>query len=245
MEVHKPARMSGLLPTTHRVFRPAKIFSYARKVAAIALVSGRLIAIGQTTSASVPRVAQVDAESVIDRLAPNGVPPAALALGPDQKARAVRLLVAATRQETGLRRQLAFYLLATLGQDYQLDRDVLLRIWHGCVVKDFDHGCDENTGDMLIKLYGQGHKELLRSILAGCHYSDGALSEELYPFYTDRLEHSPNEFISALASFPPNEQSYICVQVGRDVCEQTGGGPTNGSYPRTMRTVLGNLVSCL
>jgi hypothetical protein len=140
-----------------------------------------------------------------------------------------------------LRKQLAIYLLATLGQDYQLNRDDLLRIWHGCVVKDFDHGCDENTGDMLIKLYGQGHRELLRPILAGCHYSDGALSEELYPFYTDQLEHSPKEFVSALASFRQNEQSDICIHVGGDVCEQTGGGPTNGSYPRTMRTVLANL----
>jgi len=226
---------------THELFRPAKISPFARMLAAMALCSVCAIALGQSLSANASRAGQVGSEDIIDQLATGGVPPATLTLRPTQKTEAIRLLIAAKQQEKGWRRQLAIYLLATLGQDYQLNRDDLLRTWHGCVVRDFDHGCDENTADMLIKLYGQGHKELLRPILAGCHYSDGALSEKLYPFYADRLEHSPEELVSALTSFRPNEQSYICVQVGSDVSEETGGGPTDGSYPKTMRTILNNL----
>jgi hypothetical protein len=241
MEIQKLPRVFVLLLSAHRVLHPLKMISYAKRLTAIALVSSCSIAIGQTSSANQPRAGQIVSEDIIDRLASGGVPPPDLKLRPTQKAEAIRLLKAAKRRDTGLRKQLAIYLLATLGQDYQLNRDDLLRIWNGCVVKDFNTGCDENTGDMLIKLYGQGHRELLRPILAGCHYSDGALSEELYPFYTDRLEHSPKEFVSFLASFPLNEQSDICIHVGGDVCEQTGGGPTNGTYPDALRTVLGNL----
>jgi hypothetical protein len=241
MEVQKSTRISVLLLGAHRVLCPLKLFTHIKTLAAIALVSCCSIVFSQTSSDNRSPEGRIGSEDIIDRLAPDGVAPSVLKLTPSQKAEAIRLLMAAKRQVIGSRKQLALYLLATLGQDYQLNRDDLLRVWHGCVVKDIDHGCDENTGDMLIKLYGQGHRELLRPILAGCHYSDGALSEELYPFYTDRLEHSPKEFVSALASFGQNEQSKICTHVGGDVCEQTGGGPTNGSYPRTMRTVLGNL----
>jgi hypothetical protein len=229
------------LLNAHRVFRSSNISSYARKFIAIACTSSCLIAISQTSSAKKPGTDQNSSADIINRLAPDGVAPSTLALAPAQKAQIIRSLTIAKQQETGPRRQMAMYLLATLGQDYQINRNSLLKIWQGCAVKNHDLGCDENTGDMLIKLYKQGHKELLRPILAGSHYSDGALSEELYPFYVDRLDQNQQEFISALATFHPSEQSQICVQVGNEVCEQSGGGPTDGSYPALMQTLLTKL----
>lgn len=183
-----------------------------------------------------------DAGNIVSELAPLGVPPPKLTLGPQRKAHAIRLLMTAKRTETGWNRQIVLYLLATLGQDYARNRDELLDIWHECVVGDFDHDCDENTADVLLKLFAQGHTELLRPLLAGCRHSDGALSEELYPFYSDQLTRNPTRFVSALDAFLPSEQKVICGDAGEAICEQSGGGPTKGNYPKEMRTVLNNLA---
>lgn len=150
----------------------------------------------------------------------------------------MRSLLAVQRREVGLKHQLATYLLAAIGSDYEVNRNLLLSIWRECVSNDFSHGCDENTGDFLIKLYGQGHAELLHPLMAGCKYADGALSEELYPFYLDRLSSETDEFLRSLARLPAPEQQKICERVGEEVCAESGGGPTDESYPQTMRNLL-------
>lgn len=223
------------------VWRLPKMFFCANLLAHIAFLTACTTLFGQPAKAGRPLLAQVGSGDIINELAPNSIPPSSLVLRSAQRTRAVRLLLVAKQQETGLRRQIAVYLLATLGQDYRDNLDELLRVWHGCVVKNLVQGCDENTGDMLIKLYQQGHREVLRPILAGCRHSDGALSEELYPFYADQLEHSSKDFVTALATLQLDDQVYLCTQIGRDVCEQSGGGPMNGSLPKAMRTVLANL----
>ncbi len=180
---------------------------------------------GQSTPASHKVVNPEDTEGILHQLAPEDVPPHALALKPAERTRAIRLLKAVKRDETGWHRQLAVYLLASLGQDYEHNRDELLRVWR----KDGDDG----TMELLIGLYEQGHKEFLQPLLAGYNGWNAAASEGLGGFYGNQLEKNPQDFLAALATFSPRRQLFLCTKAG----EADGGGIN----PKTERKVLTNL----
>ena len=201
---------------------------------AVLLFLADVAAIGaQTAPASGEAVSPPDRDAILLELAPGTVPLDELKPKPADRARAIRLLLAVKSQETGWNRQLAVYLLASLGYEYSQNRDELLQIWHHCVIKDFDEGCNEDTAMILIGLYRQGHEELLRSLLAGGRNSDGALSEEIFPFYAEELAHNPGDFLAVLATFAPKEQSYIC--------EWAATGDGGGMPPDVTHKVLRNL----
>jgi hypothetical protein len=148
-----------------------------------------------------------------------------LTLKPSEKARAVRLLIAVKRDETGWHKQLAIFFLAALGHDYERNRDELLRVWR----RDGDDG----TMELLRQLYKQGHKELLQPLLARYDGWNAATSEGLGGFYSDMLEKSPKDFLAELSTFPPERQLYLCTMAG----ETDGGGMSH----KTERKVLHNM----
>jgi hypothetical protein len=133
--------------------------------------------------------------------------------------------VAVKRDETGWHRQLAIYLLAALGHDYERNLDELLRVWR----RDGDDG----TMELLMGLYGQGHKELMQPLLAGYNGWNAAASEGLGAFFSEQLEKNPRDFLAVLATFSPQRQLYLCTAAGG-----TDGG---GMGPKTERKVLANL----
>lgn len=207
--------------------------SFGLLLAVFAFIAGTAIASAQTATASDDETGLVDPEGIVHELAPDTVPLDSINPKPANRARAIRLLLAVKSKNTGWNRQQAVYLLALLGHDYALNRDELLRVWRGCVEKIDGTICDEMTAMTLIGLYHQGHKEILRSLLAGCRHSDGALSEELGPFYAEQLVRNSKEFVTELAAFTPKEQRAICLLAGAE----DGGGMN----PKTERKVLANL----
>lgn len=189
---------------------------------------------GLTAPAQTEGIGVIEPKGILEELAPDGVPASSLKLKPLEKARAIRLLKSVKRNETDLdRKQLANYFLATLGHDYELNLEELLTVWRGCVTNDFGHGCNEDTADLLIKLRKQGHKGILRPLLEGWRYSDGALAEILGDFYGESLERNPKEFVTTLTRFPPKDQ--------KGICELAGGGDGGGMSPETERRVLTSL----
>ncbi len=198
---------------------------------AIVLLFCCTVGSGQTATAPDDETGLIDPQGVLRELAQG--PLDSLTPKPANRSRAVRLLQAVKRQNTGWNRQEAVYLLALLDNDYALNRDELLKVWHGCVFKEDNTDCDERTAMALIGLYKHGHKEILRPVLAGGRHSDGALSEALGPFYAEQLKRNPRDFVSILATFPPKEQSAICWLGG---AEDGGGMPPNDEHK-----VLANL----
>jgi hypothetical protein len=166
-----------------------------------------------------------DPEGILYQLAPDGVPPRSLALKPAERARAIRLLVAVKRDQTEWNRQLAVYLLAMLGHEYERNRDEILRVW--------EKNGDDGTMALLIRLYEQGHKELLAPLLARYDGWNAATSEGLGTFYSDVLEKNPQDFLAVLATFLPKRQLELCTAAGG-----TDGG---GMAKKTERKVLANL----
>jgi len=180
---------------------------------------------GQTEPANRNAVNRADPGDILKQLAPDDSPPRSLALKPADKARATRLLVAVKRDETGWHQQLAIYLLAMLGHDYELNRNELLKVWR----KDGD----DETMELLIRLYEQGHKEILEPLLARYDGWNASTSEGLGTFYSEQLEKNPRDFLAVLETFPPKRQLYLCTMAGG-----TDGG---GMGFKTERKVLANL----
>jgi hypothetical protein len=194
-------------------------------VAVLTSLLGWATALGQTSPDKSQWTNPADPGGILRRLAPDDTPPPSLALRPAERARAVRLLVSVKRDETGWHRQLAVYLLATLGHDYERNLDELLRVWR----EDGDDG----TMELLMGLYGQGHKELLQPLLAGYNGWNAAASEGLGTFYSEQLEKNPRDFLAVLATFPPRRQLYLCTAAGG-----TDGG---GMGPETEHKIFASL----
>jgi hypothetical protein len=180
---------------------------------------------GQTAPANHLGINPTDSEGILNQLAPDGVPPHSLALKPAEKARAIRLLVAVKRDETEWHRLLAIYLLATLGYEYERNRDELVRIWQS--------SDDDGTMELITDLYEQGHKELLRSLMARGNGENVSTSEGWGYFLGDQIEKNPRDFLAALAKFSSNKQLMLCTCAG----QQDGGGMA----PETERKVIAKL----
>lgn len=194
-------------------------------VATMVLLPSSPIAPCQTTPDKSTGVNPADPAGILHQLAPGDAPPPSFTLKPADRTRAIPLLVAAKREQTGWQRQLAVYLLATLGYEYERNRDELLRVWR----RDGDDG----TMELLIDLYSQGHKEFLAPLLAGYNGWNAAASEGLGSFYSEQLERNPRGFLAALSTFTPRRQLYLCTAAGG-----TDGG---GMGAKTERKVLANL----
>jgi len=144
---------------------------FLRLFLALGFVAGCTAVSGQTAPINHNRVSPVYPEDILKQLAPDDVPPRSLALKPAEKARAIRLLVAVKRDETEWRKQMAICLLAMLGYDYERNRDELLKVWR--------RNGDDGTMAQLIRLYEQGHKELLQPLLARYDGWNASTSEGL------------------------------------------------------------------
>jgi hypothetical protein len=137
------------------------------------------------------------------------------------------MLLEAKRSETGWHKELAHYFLICLGQDYEQNRNALLRTWESTR--------DEDTMGLLILIYKQGHSEVLKTILKAALHSDGALSEELGDFFGNALRTQPRKIILAISDFSAQDQAAICSLAG------SGGG--GGMAPDTEARVLRNLAT--
>jgi len=180
-----------------------RLFFIASVIACAPLLS-------QTTSAK-----HTASGNILTELAPDNVPPPALHLSAAQRARVIRQLVEVKQKEAGWHRELAAYMLATLGSDYTGNRDELLKVWR--------RDGDDDTMGLLINLYGQGHKELLHPLLARYDGRNAATTEGLGTFYSEELEKYPNEFLYALSTFSRARQLELCTAAGGT--DGSGMGP--------------------
>jgi hypothetical protein len=158
-------------------------------------------------------MAQTPADSNLDifeALVPGDAIPARLNLTPAKRTHAIKALIAARSSAGEDKRQEIAYLLATLGYEYQRNRDELLEVLKGCSHEIPTSGCDDMTGDYLMKLYSQGHKELLRPLLAAYPTWNATLQEGLGGFMGDRMAADTREFLGLVSTFPPKSQHRMC-----------------------------------
>jgi len=181
----------------------------------------------QRTQTPGARIDFSDPNGIIHQLATDDGPPADITINPADRAKVIRLLSEAKRNETGWHKQLAIYFLICLNQNYDENVHGLLRIWRSS-------SGDEGTMSLIILIYKHGHHELLEPILEAGLHSDGALSEELGDFYGEELESRTQEFVAALSGLALKNRDAACWLAGA-----ADGG---GMAPKTEARVIHNLM---
>lgn len=167
-----------------------------------------------------------DPKAIIQQLAPGEVAPEDLAVNPAQRARVIELLINAKHNETGWHRQLAIYLLICLHQNYNENiRDLL------SILEDPGNHDTEDTLDLIIKIYRQGHPELMETILKTGPRSNAGMAQELGTFFEEDLKSHPKQFVSVLSGFSVSDQKSICRLAGR----MDGGGLPPGDEAEISR----------
>jgi hypothetical protein len=154
---------------------------------------------------------------LIERFVLNGSP-GPLNLKPEERARMIKTLLEAQQSPNIRRPFLNHYLLALVGYNYEQYRDEFLQQWSDCCADG--GGWNNEISGVLIRLYQQNHKELLRPLLAGGR-SDEAMQNDmnLGEFYRQQLERNPRDFVAALGTFTPAEQQALCTAAA-----QSGNG---------------------
>src|SRR5690242_15605031 len=183
-------------------------------------------------------------EDIVTILMPKRNGSGAIQLRGMTKASAVKQLSAAQRGAAGRRAQAIAFLLAALDVEYSKNRDFLTASLRQC--QSTEHAdCDEDTAELLIRLYERGHSDVLQPLVAAGVHSDGAMSELLGVFYGSVLKNHAGQFLQAARRLSPSGQKSVC----KLAASGDGGGidSKDGSQiRRSLRAVGGTVaVRCL
>lgn len=179
-------------------------------------------------------------EDIVTKLMPKGNGSGAIQLRGITKASAVKQLSAAQRGAAGKRAQAIAFLLAALDVEYSKNRDFLTASLRQC--QSTEHAdCDEDTAELLIRLYKLGHSDVLQPLVAAGVHSDGAMSELLGVFYGSVLKNHAGQFVQAAKRLSPSEQESVCELAASG----DGGGidPKVGSQIRRSLHAIGGTVA--
>lgn len=147
--------------------------------------------------------------SIVASLFPDGVADAKQ-LSHLRRDVAVRALESEQARATGPRASGITYLLAVLRHHYSVNRRKLVTTLQGCTHRPVIPGCDEDTAGYVIDLFDRGDRTLLPLLIDIGPHSDGALAEEMGPFYGETLWKQPRLFLLALARLAPKGQREVC-----------------------------------
>ncbi|HEY4934215.1 MAG TPA: hypothetical protein VII23_21835 [Terriglobales bacterium] len=151
-------------------------------------------------------------------------------IDPAERAHTIKQLQAEQKRAKGKRTQEVAFLLASLGSDYEANRDYLVNVLRGCNSPRIKNGCDEDTAGFLIGLYRAGRKDVLKPLMiAGTGSYDGALAEMLGDFYANVLTTNATEFVDTIRPLPAARQNELCSEAG-----ETDG---SGMSPKTLAQV--------
>ena len=174
-------------------------------------------------------------KEILAALFPNGTWARPTDLQQYERDEVVRALKGAQREAPHLRALGIAFLLAVLGEDYQLNKSKLVEELAGCRTKPHleDANCRELVSDYLIELGRRGDRSVLGSLFDISHTADGALAESLGDFYSDALDNYPAQFLLALKPYSYIEQWEVCSLAGR----VDGGGMSDETIAKLKRTL--------
>ena len=116
----------------------------------------------------------------------------------NQKAEAIAGLRRAQSSARGKQAQKIAFLLASLGWQYERNRDLLIATLAECAKPQPIHDCDEETAGLLIALGGRRDAAILDAMLTAVSRADGALAASLGEFFQTLLRDSPDRFLRGL-----------------------------------------------
>lgn len=178
---------------------------------------------------------QTRSEEILGVLMPNGVWADASQLGRFDRSEEIRVLREAQVDAKDERAISVAFLLATLGQDYEANRDRLLDALSRCSDQPYpkEAQCSDFIADYLMELCRRGDASLFQPLFDVSGKADGAFSQSLGGFYSDMLWEKPEQFIKALESRPKKEQRELCYRAG----VEDGGGMNEGRLRDTRESL--------
>jgi len=178
-----------------------------------------LIALGALSIGSFGQAQPNPPPDIVESLMPAGNPRNVAKLSAGEQSLATKRLAAEQATATGKKARRIAFLLAAFGSDYGRNRDYLIDSLRGCS-SPANKDCDEDDVQLLIALYGRGHKDALRPLLQFGKDSDGALAEMLGEFYSEVLRGTPDRFLRTIRPWSRRTQAQLCEMAGK----ADGGG---------------------
>jgi hypothetical protein len=174
---------------------------------------------------------QTRSEEILRVLMPNGIWGDASQLDKFDRSEEIQVLKDAQVKAKDERAIGIAFLLAALGHDYEVNRDVLLKAMSECAQKSYpeEAQCNFFVADYLMELCRRGDASLYQPIFNVSDEADGAFSQSLGNFYSDMLREQPEQFLKALASRPRKEQ--------RDYCQHASSEDGSGMGEERLRDV--------
>jgi hypothetical protein len=122
-------------------------------------------------------------------------------LARESKEQAIRDLAASQTGTTDAEQQSVAFLLAVARHEYSRQQTFLLGVLRQCSDPRKPNDCNEDSAEMVERLYWSGDKSLLVPLMDMVRHSDGALSESLGSFLSDVLSKEPRAYLRGIASF--------------------------------------------
>ena len=177
-----------------------------------------------TTREVVPPISKLEpgraekdrSDEILSVLLPNGTWGDASQLQGYKRDEVVKALKIAERDASGDRVLAIAFLLAAVGEDYQVNKSKLLDELETCRSKPYPDAsqCADFVAGYLIELGRRGDPSVLPPLFAVTDMADGDFAESLGDFYSDALIQYPKEFLTALKPYSPNEQQHLCGLAG-------------------------------
>jgi hypothetical protein len=108
------------------------------------------------------------------------------------------------------------FLLAALGHEYNLNRDVLYSELIRCGDKEYpdDSQCRYLMAGYLMELGRRGDASVFPALFDVADKADGAFAQSLGGFYSDMLAEKTEDFLMSLSPRPKKEQWEVCHNAG-------------------------------
>lgn len=174
-------------------------------------------------------------EEILAVLFPNGTWADETHLTEYERDEVIRALKAAEREGPHDRALGIAFLLAVVGDDYQINKSKLVHELSECASKPYpkDGNCAELVSEYLIKLGRLGDRSVLGPLFDVSDKADGALAESLGDFYSEALTNYPTKFLLALKTYSYSEQRNVCYLAGI----VDGGGMSDETIAELKRTL--------
>ena len=178
---------------------------------------------------------QSRSEEILKVLMPNGVWGDVSQLDRFDRSEEIRALSEAQVSAKDERALGIAFLLAALGDDYELNKGKLLDALNQCSCRSYpkDAQCLDFISGYVMSLGRRGDDSLFEPLFNVSDKADGCFAESLGCFYSDMLWERPEQFMKALESRNKEDQSRFC-----NWAESADGSGTDEGMLRDMRHSL-------
>jgi hypothetical protein len=128
-----------------------------------------------------------------------------------------KALLAAQPRAKGKRAVAIAYLLASLGEKYETNRDIVLTAFNEYIARPEGSETGDDPVDYTVSLCNRGDASLLKPLMTVAGKVRGETSETLSIFYSESLVDDPDGFLKVMGSLPVENQKLVADLMAADL----------------------------